>query len=296
MDGRGYAACGAYRINMHLSLEQECEIYRRALLCRRFEERAYRELEQKRITVPVYLSAGQELTPATLAVLYESCGASPHVFIQHRGHSIYLSFGGCPRALARELQSMDDGCAGGMGGSASIHFPDKQIYGHDGLMGSHVPIAVGFAFERREPTVCFVGDAAAEEDYSLTAIGWASTKMLPICFVVEDNNLSILTEKRVRRNWELDDVAAAMKLRHACRFRDESPQHIASHFPISIWEPALLNVFTTRRFWHAGAGQDPMVFNDPLAPLGAELTQRAGPEWMNETSRAVDGVIEWAWS
>lgn len=296
MDGGGDAAGGARRVNMDLSLEQECEIYRRALMCRRFEERAYRELEQKRIAVPVYLSAGQELTPATLAVIYDSCGVTPHVFIQHRGHSIYLSFGGCPRALARELLSMDDGCAGGRGGSASIHFPDKRIYGHDGLMGSHVPIAVGFAFERREPTVCFVGDAAAEEDYSLTAIGWASTKCVPICFVVEDNNLSILTEKKVRRNWELDDVAAAMKISHARHFRDESPQHIASKFPSSIREPSLLNVFTTRKFWHAGAGQDPMVFVDPLANLTADLLQRVGGDWVERTSQEIDHKVEWAWS
>lgn len=31
-------------------------------------------------------------------------------------------------------------------------------------------------------------------------------------FVVEDNNLSILTEKRVRRNWEMHDVANAFNM------------------------------------------------------------------------------------
>ena len=46
----------------------------------------------------------------------------------------------------------------------------------------------------------------AEEDYVLSALGWAATKNLPILFVVEDNNLSILTEKKVRRVWEMDDV------------------------------------------------------------------------------------------
>ena len=41
-----------------------------------------------------------------------------------------------------------------------------------------------------------MGDASAEEDYALGALGWASTKELPILFIVEDNNLSILTEKK----------------------------------------------------------------------------------------------------
>ena len=41
-----------------------------------------------------------------------------------------------------------------------------------------------------------MGDASAEEDYVLGALGWAATKKLPILFIVEDNNLSILTEKK----------------------------------------------------------------------------------------------------
>ena len=33
--------------------------------------------------------------------------------------------------------------------------------------------------------------------------GWAATKNLTILFVIEDNNLSILTEKKVRRKAKL---------------------------------------------------------------------------------------------
>ena len=54
-----------------------------------------------------------------------------------------------------------------------------------------------------------MGDASAEEDYVLGALGWASTKNLPILFVVEDNNLSILTEKQTRRNWDIHNVSNA---------------------------------------------------------------------------------------
>ena len=58
-----------------------------------------------------------------------------------------------------------------------------------------------------------MGDASAEEDYVLGALGWASTKKLPILFVVEDNNLSILTEKKIRRNWHMHDVAKSFKMK-----------------------------------------------------------------------------------
>ena len=88
------------------------------------------------------------------------------------------------------------GCALGMGGSASIQCKEKNIFGHDGLMGNQVPIGVEHVLQSKCPTIVFVTDSAAEEDYCLSAIGWASTKKLPILFVVEDNNLSILTEKK----------------------------------------------------------------------------------------------------
>ena len=36
---------------------------------------------------------------------------------------------------------------------------------------------------------------------------------LPILFIVEDNNLSILTEKKTRRHWEMHDVAKGFKMK-----------------------------------------------------------------------------------
>ena len=64
-------------------------------------------------------------------------------------------------------------------------------------MGNQIPIAVGACFASRNQTIALVGDSAAEEDYVLSSIGWAATKNLPILFIIEDNNLSILTEKKL---------------------------------------------------------------------------------------------------
>ena len=80
----------------------------------------------------------------------------------------------------------------------------------------------------RKPTIVFVGDSAAEEDYSLSAIGWAVTKKLPILFVIEDNNLSILTEKKVRRSWEMSDVATGFGMKHSYNISD-NPLVIKEH-------------------------------------------------------------------
>jgi len=233
-------------------------IFERADLCRAFEEAAFRQIQHGNIRIPTYLSAGQEYAPATLSVALETAGIRQRqIFIQHRGHSTYLCFGGDIDELTLELLGDPRGCAYGMGGSASIHSVAANIYGHDGLMGSHGPIAVGMCYANRVPTICFVGDAAAEEDYFLGAIGWASTKRLPIIFVVEDNNLSILTEKKVRRNWEMDEVARGFRMK--AFDVDDDPEQILACLDATTGlfaEPMLLNIRTNRLFWHAGAGID----------------------------------------
>ena len=147
-----------------------------------------------------------------------------------------------------------------MGGSASIQSKDKNIFGHDGLMGSQAPIAVGHCYHSRKPTIIVLGDASAEEDYVLGALGWASTKNLPILFIVEDNNLSILTEKKIRRNWEMDEIAKGFRMK-SYNISD-SPDDIFNILNNYIFEyPMLLNINTTRKYWHAGAGVDGEYFD-----------------------------------
>ena len=170
------------------------EVFKRASLCRNFDEVVFEKLQDKTIAYPTYLSVGQEFISATIAQTVYEMGIEPDIFIQHRGHATYLSFDGDVVQLIDELLGRKSGCANGMGGSASIQSIEKNIYGHDGLMGSQVPIAVGSCYATRKPTIVFMGDSSAEEDYVFSSIGWADTKNLPILFVVEDNNLSILTE------------------------------------------------------------------------------------------------------
>ena len=240
------------------------KVARTAAFSRHFELETFRRIQQKQITGPVYLSAGQEYISATVSAMAVEAGLQPNIFIQNRGHSTYLSFGGDPQALIDELLGKASGCAKGMGGSASIHSPAINLFGHDGLMGSHVPIAVGSCYATGIPTIVFMGDAAAEEDYVLGALGWASTKRLPILFVVEDNDLSILTKKSARRNWAMENVATAFNMKAAGIPDDPEIMRstIAKLLPNGLCsEPCLLNITTHRMFWHAGAGIDDEVFD-----------------------------------
>jgi TPP-dependent pyruvate/acetoin dehydrogenase alpha subunit len=233
-----------YRIN----------VFKRASLCRNFEEYVFNGIKNKMFKIPIYLSAGQEYISASIAEIMNQNNIAPNIFIQHRGHSTYLSFDAPIEELIDELLGRKTGCANGMGGSASIQSKKKNIFGHDGLMGSQVPIAVGHCYNTKHPTIVYMGDASAEEDYVLGAIGWASTKRLPILFVVEDNNLSILTEKRVRRNWEMADVAKAFNMTGIDI--EDDPRTIKTAMAHVFEGPMLLNINTHRKFWHSGAGID----------------------------------------
>ena len=228
--------------------------------CRYFELNVFKNAEKKRIKFPVYLSAGQEFISSSLSIICKQKKIKPTLFPQHRCHSIYISFGGNKKKLINELLGNDDGCTYGWGGSASIHSEKIKMFGHDGLMGTQGPIGVGNCFVSKKPTIVFLGDASAEEDYVLASLGWASFKKLPILFIVEDNNLSILTEKKVRRHWEMHDVAKGFKMKS---FNiNDNPLNFLKISGSFFKEPILINVNTNRLFWHAGAGIDsPKTFD-----------------------------------
>ena len=228
--------------------------FEKASYSRHFEEQVIKNLKDKKISIPTYVSAGQEFIAATMATICEDLKIKPLIFGQHRCHSIYISFGGNIIKLIDELLGRESGCTRGMGGSASIGSKEINMFGHDGLMGSNGPIGVGACFATNKPTIVFLGDAAAEEDYVLGGLGWASTKNIPLITVVEDNNLSILTEKKVRRNWEMADVAKSFKMQ-GYNIKDD-PMDILKNSEIFFKKPCLLNINTNRIYWHAGSGKD----------------------------------------
>ncbi len=249
------------------------EVFKKTSQNRYFELNAFENVKNKKIKLPVYLSAGQETISASISEICKRKKIKPLIFPQHRCHSIYLSFGGNLDKLILELLGSKNGCTYGMGGSASIHSTKINMFGHDGHMGTQVPIATGACFQSKKPTIAFMGDASAEEDYVLGALGWASTKKLPILFIVEDNNLSILTEKKVRRNWNMHDVARSFKMK-AFEINDD-PFKIIKYQKYFFKEPMLLNIKTNRLFWHSGAGIDSDKIYDRYNNLKNSLGTKA---------------------
>jgi TPP-dependent pyruvate/acetoin dehydrogenase alpha subunit len=234
-----------------VSSNESLELFRSICVNRYFELETAQVHKTGVMKSPIYLSVGQEQIPAAIATASKEF----MIFAQHRAHSYYLSFGGSMRALIDELLHRATGCAGGMGGSASIHDPSIPMFGHSGLMGDQVPIAVGAALASGKRTLAVFGDAAAEEDYVQGAMAYAASKRAPVLFICEDNDLSILTRVSTRRSWSVVDVAQAYGM-NALDIGDD-PWLIAHHVSESIKAlPTLLNIRTCRQLWHAGTGTD----------------------------------------
>ena len=233
---------------------------------RAFEEEVRQAVIDGRVKCQVYLSTGQESIAVAVACALD--GRYHRVLAQHRSHSVYLAFGGDPIRLRDELLGLPTGCSGGAGGSPCIQDQKRGIVGHIGLIGDQVPIASGIAYAHLKakgkkayeaPVVCFLGDGAVEEDYVLGSLGFIAKNKLPLLIVVEDNNLSVLTPKDVRRDWAITNVATGFGI-NALQ-TDDTPErlydHVKSISPQSL--PYILEVSTTRKYWHVGVEQDPPI-------------------------------------
>lgn len=240
------------KIIIPLTFDENLMIFKKMCLIRNFEKQAKKAYDINEIKCPIYLSIGQESIASTISVFFKP----DLIFTQHRGHGTYLAFNGDKDKLIDELLGRDTGCNRGRGGSPGIQDLNIGMIGHHGLIGENAPLAVGASLgDSSKKILCVFGDGSAEEDYVFTPMAFAQTHKLPVLFICEDNNLSILTKKEVRRNWELSDALNAIGM-PSVNIPDD-PQLIANYIKkFSQNLPAFINCKTCRHLWHTGTGND----------------------------------------
>jgi len=186
---------------MHLHSELDlARIYRNLWLIRRAEEEIARIYPSDKIKSPVHLSIGQE---AVAVGVCDVLSTDDVVAGTYRSHASYIAKGGDLRALFAELYGKDTGCARGKGGSMHLIDMKHHILGTSAVVGTTIPIAVGYSLAlKREGkgrvVVAFFGDGATEEGVFYESLNFASLHHLPVLFVCENNFLAIHTplEKR----------------------------------------------------------------------------------------------------
>jgi len=180
--------------------------YAQMLRIRLIEERLVKEYLEKNIRSFVHFYIGQEAIAVGVCM---NLTKKDYAFGTHRCHGHYLAKGGSLKRMIAELYGKATGCSKGRGGS--MHLVDRSVgyMGSISILSSVVPIATGAAFAlkkcgRKNISVVFVGDGAADEGGFYESINLAALMKAPVLFVVENNLYAGMSAEEARHPEKYD--------------------------------------------------------------------------------------------
>jgi pyruvate dehydrogenase E1 component alpha subunit len=164
-------------------------LLRTMLLIRRFEERAEEQYTRARIGGYCHLSIGEE---AANVGSIDCLGSDDYLFTSYRDHAAALAVGSSPAAVMAELFGKETGVARGYGGSMHLLDVERRFLGGWGIVGGHLPIAVGAALaldyqDVSGAVLCQFGDGATNTGAFHESLNLAAIWRLPIVFQVINN-------------------------------------------------------------------------------------------------------------
>lgn len=253
---------------MMAEFEEDAEtmqrLYRALRLIRRVEEEIACIYPSDRIKSPVHLSIGQE---AIAVGVCDVLRPDDVVSATYRGHAAYIAKGGDLRAMFAELYGKADGCAGGKAGSMHLIDMNRNILGASAVVGTTIPIALGYALAIRRRgedrvVVAFFGDGATEEGVFHESLNFAALRKLPVLFVCENNQFAI--HQPLEKRWATNRLCARVETYGipAEHIHDSSVESIREQCETAIADmragggPAFLECVTYRWREHVGPGED----------------------------------------
>ncbi len=244
--------------------DDTARLYRSLQLIRRAEEVIAEIYPSDKIKSPVHLSIGQE---AVSVGVCDALRADDVVSGTYRSHASYIAKGGDLKAMFAELYGKATGCAGGKVGSMHLIDMTNNVMGSSAVVGTTVPIALGYAYaikRRREDRVvaAFFGDGATEEGVFHESLNFAALKQLPVLFVCENNQFAI--HQPLEKRWATDRLCERVKTYGipAARFADSNVEAIRGHARDAVENiragggPAFVECVTYRWREHVGPGED----------------------------------------
>lgn len=282
---------------------------------RRVEEEIAEIYSSDKIKSPIHLSIGQE---AVAVGVCEALRKTDYICQSCRGHATYLAKGGNLKAMIAELYGKVTGCAKGKGGSMHLVDGFSGVIGTSAIMGSNIPIAVGYALAQKYKgndtvTVVFFGDGAIDEGAFHESINFAALKKLPILFVCENNEWAIHSHHLKRHNSDNLYERAQTYGVPACRIEKNDIFEIY-HFAKTTVEdlrkidkgPAFVEIMTSRWKEHVGPDDDfklgyrsysniaDWVENDQLKRLGNLIKFEDKKNIENEVKREIQEAFDFA--
>ncbi|KIN66316.1 Pyruvate dehydrogenase E1 component, alpha subunit [Sulfitobacter noctilucicola] len=182
----------------NVSADELKAYYKDMLLIRRFEEKAGQLYGMGLIGGFCHLYIGQE---AVVVGLEAAAKEGDKRITSYRDHGHMLACGMDPNGVMAELTGREGGYSKGKGGSMHMFSKEKHFYGGHGIVAAQVPLGAGLAFADKykgndNVTFTYFGDGAANQGQVYEAYNMAELWMLPVVFVIENNQYAMGTSQK----------------------------------------------------------------------------------------------------
>src|SRR5438270_2506465 len=170
-------------------------LHRQMQPIRRFEERAQEQYTKAKIGGYCHLNIGEE---ATVVGGILALKANDWIFTSYREHGHAIARGVDPKAVMAELFGKETGTSHGRGGSMHLVDYGRRFMGGYGIVGGHLPLAVGGAWAvkyRKQPDVifCMFGDGATNIGAFHESLNMAKVFDLPVVWFCVNNRYGMGT-------------------------------------------------------------------------------------------------------
>lgn len=170
-------------------------MYRDMVRIREFEEACPKLYSQGKMGGFLHLYSGQEAVGVGVA---HAMHQEDYMIAAYREHGLILAKGTPPDVVMAELYGKATGVSRGKGGSMHMFDAERRFMGGYGIVGGHLPLAVGIGFainyrESDEVVVCLFGDGATNQGVFHEAMNMAALYQVPVVFVCENNGYGIGT-------------------------------------------------------------------------------------------------------
>jgi pyruvate dehydrogenase E1 component alpha subunit len=170
-------------------------LYRDMVRIREFEESCPKLYSQGKMGGFLHLYSGQEAVGVGVA---HAMHHEDYMVSAYREHGLILAKGAHPKGVMAELFGKATGVSRGKGGSMHMFDADLRFMGGYGIVGGHLPLAVGIGYairyrESDEVVVCLLGDGATNQGVFHEAMNMAALYQVPVVFVCENNGYGIGT-------------------------------------------------------------------------------------------------------
>ena len=170
-------------------------LHREMQLIRRFEERAQEQYTKAKIGGYCHLNIGEE---ATVVGGIEALKPNDWIFTSYREHGHAIARGVDPKTVMAELFGKETGTSHGRGGSMHLVDYSRRFMGGYGIVGGHLPLAVGGAWavkyrKQKDVIFCMFGDGATNIGAFHESLNMAKVFDLPVVWFCVNNRYGMGT-------------------------------------------------------------------------------------------------------